>query len=131
MVFCPAIDPWFFENHWVVAKNHENHQPLSLTNVSRATCRKTLLMPTRNPGSTHQLRLVVEIPLFTRFSYIPGSVGFLPSTVSHLLRSKTRIIFLLVPMHFYPDKQNSAKQYSKFWTIYDITNKKVPMSFLA
>ena len=25
-----------------------------------------LLMATRNPGSTHQLRLVVEIPLFTR-----------------------------------------------------------------
>ena len=30
---------------------------------------------------THQLSLVVEIPLFAGFFYISGGAGFLPSTV--------------------------------------------------
>ena len=40
---------------------------------------------TRNPAFTHQLRLVVDLPLVTRFIHIPGGAGFLPSTVSHCL----------------------------------------------
>ena len=40
-----------------------------------------LLMVHSKSGKLHQLRLVVEIPLFLRVLYIPGGAGVQPSTV--------------------------------------------------
>ncbi len=41
-------------------------------------------MATRDPGSTHQLRLVVY-PIVYKVLYISGGAGFLPSTVELML----------------------------------------------
>ena len=45
-------------------------------------------MATRNPGSTHQLRLVV-FPIIYIVLDIPGGAEFLPSTVPAYIRQNT------------------------------------------
>ena len=60
-----AGDPW-----------HQKFCPWKLMNIR--------LMATRNPGFTHELRLVVEIPLFTKGFYTSQVVSRIsePSTVA-------------------------------------------------
>ena len=82
--------------------------------LAESTCRWF-----RNPANSPVEGTVVKIPLFTGVLYIPGSAGFVPSTV--LLR--TFVAILVLPS--IAEKQSSKQ--SCFLSVEELRVTKVPV----